>query len=308
MKKLKLSNHSYRALLSNFKEWLDILGYSASAIKYYPLYVQECMYWLESHNYNDLNLVTAKITRSYYNYLKQRPNQSRSGALSAYSLNNHICALYCFNVYLKKHGGKALPLQLQKEKTDPLAGITIVTQSEIKELFKAAEYKNTEYRMQLRDKAMLVILYSCGMRRNEAVNLEVNDILFDRRLIYVRKGKNYKERYIPVNEYNIRILEDYKYEGRPLYPNAATNESFFMGYHGNGMQGEAFKVRLRQLIESTGNEGLIAKCITPHKLRHSIATHLLENGVPIKTIKQFLGHSSLESTQLYTHIVKQSSS
>ncbi len=305
MKKLKLQNTSYRVLLMSFKDWLDIIGYSTGVIKYYPIYLQEFMYWLESHNYTDLHLINSKITHSYYEYLKNRPNQSRSGALSAYSLNNHISALYCFNQYLKKHGSKALPLQLQQEKIDRLAGITIVTQSEIKELFKAAEYKNTELRMQLRDKAMLVILYSCGMRRNEAVNLEVRDILFDRRLIYVRKGKNYKERYVPINEYNIRILEDYTYEGRPLYPNATTNEAFFMSYHGNGMQGEGLKVRLRDLIASTNNEELIAKRITPHKLRHSIATHLLQNGVPIATIKQFLGHSSLESTQIYTHIVKQ---
>jgi site-specific recombinase XerD len=305
MKKLKLENPSYRMLLPNFKEWLDIIGYSTGVVKYYPTYLQEFMHWLESHNYNDLNLINSKITHRYYDYLKNRPNQSRSGALSVYSLNNHIGALYCFNQYLKKHGGKALPLQLQQEKIDPLAGITIVTQSEIKEIFKATEYKNTELRMQLRDKAMLVILYSCGMRRNEAVNLEVNDILFDRRLIYVRKGKNHKERYVPINDYNARILEDYTYEGRPLYPNAATHEAFFMSYHGNAMQGEGLKVRLRDLIASTSNEELIAKRITPHKLRHSIATHLLQNGVPIATIKQFLGHSSLESTQLYTHIVKQ---
>ncbi|WP_281986982.1 tyrosine-type recombinase/integrase [Aquimarina aggregata] len=305
MKKLKLENPSYRMLLTNFKEWLDIIGYSPSTVKYYPFYVQECLHWLESHNYNNLSVVTAKITKSYYSYLKERPNQSRSGALSAYSLNNHISGLHCFNQYLKKHGGTALPLQLQQEKIDPLAGIAIVTQSEIKQIFKATEYKNTELRMQLRDKAMLVMLYSCGLRRNEVVNLEVSDILFDKRLIYVRKGKNYKERYVPINEYNSRILEDYLYEGRPHYPNATTNEAFFMSYHGNAMQGEGLKVRLRQLIESTGDSELIAKKITPHKLRHSIATHLLQNGVPIATIKQFLGHSSLESTQIYTHIVKQ---
>lgn len=304
MKRLKLSNRSYRTLLSSFTSWMDILGYSNATTTYYTIYVQEFLHWLETHNYNKLSLINSHISKRYYEYLKERPNQSRSGGLSAYSLNNHISSLHCFNQFLKKHGRNALPLQLQQEKVDPLAGITIVTQSEIKEIFKATVYKNTEYRMQLRDKAMLVILYSCGLRRNEAVNLEVNDILFDRRLIYVRKGKNYKERYVPINEYNIRILEDYIYEGRPLYPNTSEHEALFIGYHGRPMHGEAFKIRLRDLIASTGNEDLITKKITPHKLRHSIATHLLENGVPIATIKQFLGHNSLESTQLYTHIAK----
>ncbi len=304
MKKLKLENPSYRALLSNFKEWLDILGYSKAVIKYYPIYTQEFLHWLETHNYNDLSLVTSKIAHRYYEYLKNRPNQTRSGALSTHSLNNHINALHRFNTFLKKHGSKKMPLQLHLEKIDQLAGITIVTQSEIKQLFKAVAYRNTEDRMKLRDKAMLVILYSCGMRRNEAIHLEVKDILFDKRLVHVRKGKNYKERYVPINDYNARILEDYLYEGRPQYPNRNHSEALFMTYHGNPMGGQAIKVRLRELIQSTGDTELIEKNITPHKLRHSIATHLLQNGVPITTIKQFLGHSSLESTQIYTHVAK----
>ena len=307
MKKLRLQNASYKGLLLSFKEWLDILGYSQGVLDYYPVYVREFLYWLETQNYNDLNLVNAKISIRYYDYLKARPNSSRSGALSGYSLNNHVNSLHSFNKFLKKHGGKSLPLHITQEKVDPLASINIVTQSEIKQLFSAASYKNTEERMKLRDKAMLVILYSCGLRRNEAVNLHLRDILFDKQLVYVRKGKNYKERHVPINSYNLRILEDYIYEGRPEFPNCTQSEALFMGYHGKPMQGEAMKIRLRDLIQSTGDSELIEKNITPHKLRHSIATHLLENGVPIATIKQFLGHSSLESTQIYTHIIKQQS-
>ena len=305
MKKLKLENRSYRALLSKFTDWLDILGYSKGVIKYYPIYTKEFLHWLETHNYKTLSIVDAKICHRYYEYLKQRPNKSRSGALSTHSLNNHINALHSFNKFLKKHGSKKIPLQLHLEKIDPLASINIVTQSEIKRIFKAVDYKNTEDLMKLRDKAMLVILYSCGLRRNEAVNLLVSDILFDKELVYVRKGKNYKERYVPINPYNLRILEDYIYEGRPQYPNPNHSEALFMNYHGNAMGGQAMKIRLRDLIKSTGDTELIEKNITPHKLRHSIATHLLQNGVPISTIKQFLGHSSLESTQIYTHIIKQ---
>ena len=305
MKKLKLQNHSYRMLLSEYKDWLVILGYSDGVTKYYPVFTQEFLYWLETHNCTTLSIVDAKTCNRYYNYLKERPNESRSGGLSIYSLNNHINALHKFNTFLHKYGSQKIPLQLAQQKVDPLAGMHIVTTDEIKELFKAAEYKNTEYRMQLRDKAMLVILYSCGLRRNEAVNLEVKDILFDKELVYVRKGKNYKERYVPINPYNLRMLEDYIYEGRSEYPNPNHSEALFLGYHGRPLQGEAFKVRLQDLIASTDNEELIEKKITPHKLRHSIATHLLQNGVPIASIKQFLGHASLQSTQIYTHIAKQ---
>ena len=82
--------------------------------------------------------------------------------------------------------------------------------------------------MQLRDRAMLVVLYSCGLRRTEAVNLNINDILFDKERIHVTKAKNNKERFVPINRKNAEILEDYLYESRPHFKAANTHEAFFI--------------------------------------------------------------------------------
>ncbi len=305
MKKLKLENPSYRALLPEFKQWLDILGYSYPVVKYSPIYLQEFFYWLEQQHITQINQVTRVNVTQYFDYLKERPNQNTSGALSKNYLNGHLSALKRFNTYLKKHGHKGISIHLRFEKTDKLHASDIVTESEIKQLFKATQYSNPYEHIRLRDKAILVVLYSCGLRRNEAVHLNLDDVIFDKERLFVRQGKNYKERYVPINAYNLRILEDYIYESRPQFYKANENEALFINTQGGRMGGQSFKLRLRAMIKATENEELIEKKITPHKLRHSIATHLLEREVPIEAISQFLGHSSLESTQVYTHILKE---
>ena len=303
MKKLQLQNQTYKVLLKSFTQWLDILGYSKSVYKGYPKYVQEFFYYLEKNRYNVLDHITITTVKNYYIHLQQSPNEATHGALSKATLNQHQQALRKFNEYLKKHHTKPLPIHLKSEKKKENTNIIITTTSEIKELFTTTNYSNAYPRIQSRDKAMLVALYSLGLRINEAVQLNIKDILFDKELVYVRKGKNYKERFVPINNYNARMLEDYLYDARPTFYKANETEAFFVGTQGKRLGSQSMSIRLRELIKNTNNEELKEKKITPHKLRHSIATHLLEQGAPIESIKQFLGHSSLETTQIYTHII-----
>lgn len=303
MKKLALENNTYKVLLQSFTQWLDILGYSKSAYENYPRYVREFFYWLEQNRYDVLAHITVDTIKNYYQNLKQRPSTVTHGALSKATLNQHQQALRKFNEYLKKHNSKPLPIHLKAEEKETNTDTLILTGSEVKELFRATNYSNTYPRIQLRDKAMLVALYSLGLRVNEASQLNIKDILFDKELVYVRKGKNYKERFVPINSYNARILEDYLYDARPEFYESNETEAFFIGSQGKRLGTQSMCIRLRKLVKITNNEELKEKNITPHKLRHSIATHLLAQGAPIESIQQFLGHSSLETTQIYTQII-----
>ena len=305
MKKLILKNTSYKKILIAFKQWLDILGYSKGIIIYYPIYLQEFFYWLEQNQYTSIKIINRQHVTNYYEYLKQRPNERTSGALSNSSLNNHIGALKKLNEYLKTQKTKTLSIHLRLEKIERITQNDIVTQQEIKQLFKATDYSNQLERIRLRDKAILVVLYSCGLRRSEAVNLDLKDVYFDKERILIRKAKNKKQRFVPLNQYNLRILEDYIYESRPKFYQSNETESLFIGMQGKRLGGQSFKLRLRAMIKVSNNQELQQKNITPHKLRHSIATHLLEKGVKIEAVSQFLGHSSLESTQVYTHVANQ---
>ena len=304
MKKLKLQNQSYKLFVTNFKEWLDILGYAETTVYYLPNHLQEFFYYAEQQNINHLTEITSQTIKDYYRELQQRTNERRSGALSKSYLNKHQQALKKFREYLQNHNYKNFNVHLKSETNPTEEKINILTQSEIKQLFRASEHTHAENRFTLRDKAILTIFYSCGLRRNEAVHLDISDILFDKERVYVRKGKNYKERFVPINRKNAEILEDYIYESRPQFYQSHLSEALFINQQGKRLRGMTFANRLKLMVKTTNNKSIIDKQITLHTLRHSIATHLLQQDVPLESIKTFLGHSSLESTQIYTHLLK----
>ena len=303
MKKLKLENPSYGALLSDFEQWLDILGYNYKTVYYMPIFIREFFYWLENHDIQRLEQITIDTVKAYYNYLTERSNQRKAGGLSKAYLNVHQNALRKFREYLRKQGARTFKIHLRLEKSES-AIKDILTQSEIKQLFAVTSYSSKYERTRLRDKAILVVLYSCGLRRTEAISLDVGDILFDAKRVLVRKGKNYKERYVPINTYSLRILEDYLFEARPMYHGHHGTEALLINKYGNRLQGQCLSRRLQHLLSLVDDEVLREKHITPHCLRHSIATHLLQQGMRIEDIQHFLGHSSLKSTQIYTHLIE----
>lgn len=304
MKKLKLYNHSYKLFVTNFKEWLDILGYAETTVYYLPNHLKEFFHYLEQKNINNINYITAETIKNYYQQLQQRSNTKTSGALSKSYLNKHQQALKKFKEYLQNHNHKGIQIHLKSETNPTEERLNILTISEVKELFEATEFSHTESRFKLRDKAILTILYSCGLRRNEAVHLDTSDILFDKERVYVRKGKNYKERFVPINRKNAEILEDYIYESRPEFYQSNLSEALFINKNGTRLQGMSYANRLKAIVKATNNKAIQNKQITLHTLRHSIATHLLQYNVDLESIKTFLGHSSLESTQIYTHLLK----
>lgn len=304
MQKNKLQTRSYKALLEDFTNWLDILGFSGAMQKNYPNYLCEFLYWLEQNGHTQITTITKEDVKNYYLHLQQRPNKTRGGGLSKAYLNAHQNALKKFRTYLKKHGVTAFEMHIKREKkTDQT--LRYCTPSEIKALFTATNYSHQLPRFRARNKALLVCLYSLGMRRNEVVNLQLNDILWDKERVFVRKGKNYKERFVPINRYNLEILEDYVFDARLDFKKASESEYVFVSRRSTKINGDTLSWCLQQTIKASNYETLKEKNITLHSLRHSIATHFLQAGMPIEDIRQFLGHSSLESTQIYTHLAKQ---
>jgi integrase/recombinase XerD len=313
MKSLALKNPSFRYLEQSFKEWLDVLGYAPISVYNMPLQVRELLHYLESENINHIKELDIKHIKGHYSKLKERGNARRGGGLSNNHLNKHIQALRKFADYLRQVGRLTLPeLQIKNEEADAKS-IAVLTEEEIQLLFKATE-KTPEGRphynlsaaqveaMQSRDRAMLAIFYGCGLRRNEGVNTDVGDINFDRAMLHVRKGKNYKERFVPISKTSLKYLQEYIYDHRPEILLGSKTEALFISMMARRMDGQTMLVRLKHLQHQTENADLIEKEIGLHTLRHSIATHLLQAGMELESIARFLGHSTLESTQIYTHL------
>lgn len=306
MKQLPLQNTSFRYLEQSFREWLDILGYAPITVYNLPNLVRELLHYMEQKRYNNIKDLSPQLVHEYYQHLKERSNQRRDGALSNGHLNKHIQALRKFAEYLRKVGRLQLP-ELPLENEEENQRLVWLTTDEIQDLFKASyiehdyNFKELQETFRSRDRAMLAIFYGCGLRRNEGVSLDVPDINFDRSILHVRKGKGYKERFVPINKTSLKHLESYVYDYRPVLLKSKS-EALFMSAYGKRMQGQSLSIRLKQLQGKTENIDLQEKEIGLHTLRHSIATHLLQAGMKLESISRFLGHNSLESTQIYTHL------
>ena len=311
MKKLALQNPSFRYLEQSFKEWLDILGYAPTTVYNLPLHVRELLHYLENNDINHINQIDTHHIQAHFNQLKARSHQRRGGALSGAHLNKHAQAIKKLTEYLRKVGRLTLPETYLRHENTPHE-ITWLTEVDIQHLFSSAylhrDHPNvSEQRfraMQSRDRAMLAIFYGCGLRRNEGVHLNVSDINFHNSLLHVRKGKNHKERFVPVSKASLHHLTEYVYDHRPYLSISRKSDALLLSYRGRRMQGQSLLLRLKYLQYYSDSIALKEKEIGLHTLRHSIATHLLQAGMKLETISRFLGHSSLESTQTYTHLAE----
>lgn len=311
MKNLPLKNPSFRYLENSFREWLDVLGYAAVSVYNMPNQVRELLYYLEGHGIDNIKDLDNKHIKAYYEQLKERSNMRRGGGLSNNHLNKHIQSLRKFTDYLRQVGRLTLPeLPIRNEEEDQKT-IEVLTEEEIQLLFKVTHKvpyskpnlpDRTVEALQSRDRAMLAIFYGCGLRRNEGVNVDVGDINFDRGIVHVRKGKNYKERFVPISKASLQYLQEYIYDHRPELLQDRKSDALFLTYYSRRVNGQTLLLRLKYLQHLTGNEDLMEKEIGLHTLRHSIATHLLQAGMKLENIARLLGHSTLESTQIYTHL------
>ncbi len=308
MKQLEIKNPSFQYVEKSFKEWLDILGYAPSTVYNLPHHVRELLYYMEQKGIAEISSLNNSFIQSHYEHLKSRSNQRRGGALSNSYLNKHLQAISKFSDYLRQSGKLILPpLQITSQNKDA-SEIDYLSQEEIKELYTHTYGYNENTSLaalNARDRAMLSIFYACGLRRSEGYHLDMNDINFDKHILHVRKAKNYKERFVPFNKSTSKYLEEYRYDARPLLTPHNKEEAFFISQRGKRMDSQSMALRLKILQQRSENKELHNKTLSLHVLRHSIATHLLGNGMTLEQISRFLGHSSLESTQIYTHLIKE---
>lgn len=151
----------------------------------------------------------------------------------------------------------------------------------------------------LRDRAMLELLYATGIRVSELVALNVPDINLDAGFVRCR-GKGSKERVVPVGSVAVRALKNYLEQGWPRLSRDPSEGALFVNQHGRRLTRQGFWKILKKYARMAG----ITKEITPHTLRHSFATHLLENGADLRAVQEMLGHADISTTQIYTHVTK----
>jgi len=151
----------------------------------------------------------------------------------------------------------------------------------------------------IRNKVMIELLYSTGLRISELVSLNVTDIDLNENLVKCI-GKGNKERIIPIGDTITKLLEKYINKIRPLLLKSKQSDKLFISSYGRGITRQSFFKFLKMQAKRCN----ISKDISPHTIRHSFATHLLEYGADLKSISELLGHENIKTTQIYTHLSK----
>jgi integrase/recombinase XerD len=277
MKKLLLQSTNYNYLENAFKEWLDVLGYAKATVTNLPTAVREFLYHLEQNNIKQINQINTQHIKDYYKHLTTRTNEKQGGALSGNYINSHFWALKKFFEFLHHKGTQNLPeINLKRLKIETLER-EILTQDEMKELYKIVE--NQDYHTQkqealnYQDKVLLTIYYGCGLRRSEGINISIDDINFDTRILHVKKGKGGKQRLIPFNKTASKYLQDWIFEYRTLLIQDKTEPKLFINRYGKPLTAGTLSEQLKRIISQSENTKLKEKNTTLHSLRHSIATH-----------------------------------
>lgn len=170
----------------------------------------------------------------------------------------------------------------------------------LQEVEKLIATPDTTTTLGIRDRAILEVMYATGLRVSELIGLKIGDIHLEMGLLQTL-GKGDKERIVPLGDYAIHWIERYLAESRPLLTKKRPQENhLFVNNHGSGLSRQGIWKNLKVWVLKAG----IIKDVTPHTLRHSFATHLLENGADLRTVQELLGHSDISTTQIYTHITK----
>lgn len=267
-------DYSHRTLIQVPDSYIAALRqkrYSTSTQKTYCAYFKDFL-----HEFKDSDIDRIEFTQinAYILYLIDEY------AISNSEQNQRINAIKFY--YEKVLGFKKTVYQIDRPRKESLLP-DVLSKSEIKRLLKMST--------NLKHKTIISLLYSCGLRRSEAIRLQVKDIDSERMMIKIRGAKGKKDRYVQLSEGMLKLLREYYVKYKP-------EKWIFEGQNGGQYASES----LSKVIKTAALKAGISKRVHPHMLRHSFATHQLEQGIDIRFIQEWLGHESLKTTQRYTHV------
>jgi integrase/recombinase XerD len=291
-----LHSDEHKLLRQGFAEWLAVLGYAPTSVAMLPKHLAEFLHYQERHGKSSVTQLMAGDATAFIQHQQTCIGIRTGRAFSAGHINKYIQALQLFSRYIRQSGKSSVGFMIEQLEADSPAP-TWLSQAEIRRLYRAMAADA----LGLRDRAMLSVFYGCGLRLQEGASLELSDVLHDRKLLYVRRGKGYRERYVPIAEQPYQDIRDYIEQGRPELLQTPCAALFLDANKGRPIHKQSLYLRIKHLVRKAG----ITKDVGTHTLRHSIATHLLQSGMPLERIQEFLGHAVLDSTQRYTHLINE---
>jgi integrase/recombinase XerD len=279
-----------KAGLDQYLNYLRAIDYTAGTIRWQQSHLESFQSYLNQKGIVDFTSVTNETIRAYLATLNRR-------RLSASTRQAHLSAIKGLFSYLLRQGlitaDPAGRLEAPK-KTYVLPEVP--TEAEILQILAVPDLHTP---IGIRDRAILELLYSSGLRRCELTNLNLADIDLNQGYVRVNQGKNRKDRIVPLGATAAKFIEAYLKLVRWWYIRDSTENALFLDCaKGRRISPSTMGYIVRKIVKKTG----IKKKVSPHSFRHAMATHLLHNQADIRHIQLMLGHASLATTQLYTHL------
>lgn len=274
--------------INEFTEYLIIdKKYSDNTIKAYNNDLKKFKNFFKN---KDINQINENSIRDYLKYLSKEKNDTKT-------ISHNISTLRSFYKFLliEKKVLKNPMEYIELPKTKKTLPKTL----SIEEIDKLLDINLTDS-FSFRNKAMLELMYSSGLRVSELINVKIHDIDVSNCIIRIM-GKGSKERIVPLGDYAIRYIELYLKEHREKLIKNELNDYLFLNNHGKKMTRQGFF----KILKVIAKEKNIKTEFSPHTLRHSFATHLLNGGADLRSIQEMLGHSDISTTQIYTHVSKE---
>ena len=278
--------------ITHYQNYLKIeRGLSENSISNYTFDINKLVKWLVLNNIktSPINIEKETLQEFIYNIAKELNPRSQSRIISGlkgffnYLIFEEYRATNPLDLIESPKIGRKLPDTLSIEEIDTIISIIDLSKPQGE-----------------RNRAIIEALYGCGLRVSELISLKISDLFFDEGFIKVT-GKGNKQRFVPIGSLTIKFINIYRNEIRVhqvIKPSA--QDTLFLNRRGNDLTRAMIFHIVKELTEKAG----IRKNISPHTFRHSFATHLLENGADLRAIQQMLGHESITTTEIYTHLDK----
>jgi len=278
-----------KKLLEQFLNHLSIeAGLSSNTIESYRRDLVRYVKFLKERKVDSLNQITEEHITGLIALL------SRMG-LAASSISRNISSIRSFHKFLVREG---------YSDSDPAGALDspklwrklpiVLDVEEMKKLLKQPKGSDP---LSLRDKAILEFLYATGVRISELIGLKTKNLLMEIKLVRVM-GKRQKERIVPIGRIAIRIVKKYLKEARPQIANQDSEDFLFLNHRGRHFS----RMGLWKILRKYVNQAGIKKKISPHTIRHSFATHLMDGGADLRAVQEMLGHADISTTQIYTQL------
>ena len=275
------------------KEYLTILRFeknlSDNTIKSYETDINKLLTFLHEQGISDLDQVTSNLISKFFEY-------QRKWGIDSSTVARYMSSIKGFWLYLESSN------YIQKNPTEKLASVkksrklpVVLSFNEVEQMLSCPDVSDI---LGLRDKAILELFYSSGLRVSELINLKISDLFFDDEVIRVL-GKGSKERIVPIGSSAVKWINEYLKTSRPYLEKKYKSGNFvFLNRRGSKLS----RMWIWKIFEQYANQAGIKKEIHPHTFRHSFATHLLEGGADLRAVQEMLGHADISTTQIYTHV------